>query len=694
MTRPWLPAYRLSVSGGLDLAVARNQAIERPEEGKRVTGERGRQPKYRPDIDGLRAIAVFAVIGFHAFPENVVGGFVGVDVFFVISGFLISSLILGDLEKERFSLSRFYDRRIRRIFPALILVMAASLAIGWLILVPDEYASLGKHLISSALFVENFVLWKEGGYFDTSAQAKPMLHLWSLAIEEQFYIFWPLLLAWGWKRKLSVPIITAIIAALSFSANVLAARIDPFADYYLPITRFWELMIGGFLAHISLNRPDLLRQNKNLQGLTGIVLIVLSVFLIHEKLSFPGWWALLPALGTALVISAGPKAYINEKLLSNKLLVSAGLISYPLYLWHWPLLSFGYTINPLLPGLDKALLVVTAIIAAVLTYRLIEFPIRRGRQLPHVPLYLAGALSLLPICGFLMFSGAWRPRLDIGQVAPRGEFDFLETQPVEHDANAVGIWPLHPGRERLSLFIGDSQVAQYAERISAAQRNQKLNGAIFAVGGGCIPIEAVYTDDRTRRNCKQVLADGLRRAKDQRVSTVVIGGSWNWYFLFDGFYYADGQQRISLNSELGREKTLADLGKLLKGLKAQHKRVFLLLGNPVSDGFDPHNHIARLARFRPLLADPYVSLDDRQERLRLSLLRLAAEAGADVVDPFSILCDARKCRWVSHDGVPIFTDTSHFNQDWVDAHAGFIDKTIQPLPARDAAFVVPAGRPF
>ncbi len=633
-------------------------------------------PKYRPDIDGLRAIAVFAVIGFHAFPQKVAGGFVGVDVFFVISGFLISTIIFSDLERETFSIAEFYNRRIRRIFPALILVMAASLAFGWFVLVPDEYLHLGKHLISSALFIQNFILWKESGYFDTGAQEKPLLHLWSLAIEEQFYIFWPLLLVWGWKRRLSILTITVTVAVLSFSANILATYIDSSADYYLPVTRFWELMIGGILAYISLHRPDLLRHYKNLQGLVGITLIGLSIFLINDKQSFPGWWALLPVLGTAIIISAGPAAYTNKKLLSNKLLVWAGLISYPLYLWHWPLLSFGYIINPSLSRFDKILLIVSAIIAAILTYRFIELPLRTKRRSPRVPLYLAGGLSLLPVCGFLLLLGAWGPRLDIGCMPLRNEWDFLKSQPVEYDANSDGIYPVHPERAQTTIFIGDSQIAQYAERISFAQTDQKMNGAVFALGGGCIPINDVYSDDLKRRNCKKILADGFQRAMDPRVSTVVIGGNWNWYLLSDGFYYKNGKERLSLNSEAGRDKALADLGKLLARFNKQHKKVFLLLGNPSNDRFDPHAHIPRLEKFQPLQTDPYVTLDDTQERLRRSLLQLAATAGADVIDPFSALCDAQKCRWVSDDGMPIFKDSSHFNPDWAVTHAWFIDRTI------------------
>jgi peptidoglycan/LPS O-acetylase OafA/YrhL len=644
-------------------------------------------PKYRPDIDGLRAIAVFAVIGFHAFPSNLVGGFVGVDIFFVISGFLISTIIFGDLERDAFSIVQFYNRRIRRIFPALILVMAASLVFGWFVLIPDEYLRLGKQLIASALFAQNFVLWKQVGYFDTSAHAKPLLHLWSLAVEEQFYIFWPLLLAWGWKRKLSFPIIAGIVAAVSFSANICAANIDPSADYYLPVSRFWELMIGGILAYLSLHRPDVMRQHENLQALTGMVLIVLSIFLIDNERSFPGWWALMPTLGTALVISAGPAAYVNKRLLSNGLLVWPGLISYPLYLWHWPLLSFAYIVNPHLSRSGIVLLIVCATGLAILTYRFVELPIRTQRQTPRVPFYLAGALCVLPVCGILVVSGVWGPRLDLKQLTLKDEWDFLKAQPAKYDENATGVYRFHPEREQTTVFIGDSEIAQYAQRIAAVQRNEKLNGAIFAVGGGCIPIKDVYTDERRRRNCQKILADGLARARNKDVSTVVIGGDWSWYLLSDGYYFGSGRDRIALDSQSGRAKAFSDLEELLESFRKQHKKVFFLLGTPMSEGFNPHTHIPRLTTFEPLQAHPYITLDYEQQHLRRSLLQVAANAGADVVDPFPVLCDAKKCRWVSDDGVPIFKDDTHFNPAWALANAVFIDKTVEPFRGGNVAKV-------
>ena len=212
------------------------------------------QLDYRPDIDGLRAIAVLAVIGFHAFPTWIRGGFVGVDVFFVISGYLISTILLAGMERGSFRFSQFYIRRIRRIFPALIVVLLACMVAGWLVLFSFEYKALGKHVAGSTAFVSNFVLWNEAGYFDKAAATKPLLHIWSLGIEEQFYIAWPLLLFLVWKRKAATLAILLLLLFGSFAFNVHAV-VDPAADFYSPLTRFWELMAGAVLAYLSLYSP-------------------------------------------------------------------------------------------------------------------------------------------------------------------------------------------------------------------------------------------------------------------------------------------------------------------------------------------------------------------------------------------------------------------------------------------------------
>lgn len=355
--------------------------------------------KYRADVDGLRAIAVLSVVLFHGAPGKFPGGFIGVDIFFVISGFLISSIIFSNLEQDTFSIVRFYDRRIRRVFPALITVMLISLVFGWFALLADEYKQLGKHIAGGAGFISNFVLWRESGYFDNTAESKLMLHLWSLAIEEQFYIFWPLLLGIVWKLKLNFLLITTVITIISFVANIYVIGRNPTSAFYSPIPRFWELMIGGVLAYIALHRPEVNSKLKNVQSLIGFALLVIGLLLINKAREFPGWWALLPTVGTFFLISAGSAAYINEKILSHKIMVWFGMISYPLYLWHWPLLSFARIIEGE-PSLEtRAALILASVFLAWLTYKVIEQPLRFG-EYKRTAFILVFALFVTGLLGY------------------------------------------------------------------------------------------------------------------------------------------------------------------------------------------------------------------------------------------------------------------------------------------------------
>lgn len=389
---------------------------------------------YRPDIDGLRAMAILSVVCFHAFPNWMRGGFVGVDVFFVISGFLISSIIFKGLEQGTFSFSEFYARRVKRIFPALILVMSAAGLFSWLALFPDEYLLMGKHMFGGAAFVSNFFLWNEVGYFDTAAETKPLLHLWSLGIEEQFYIVWPLLLFFAWKRGLSALKLTLALACLSFLINVAGVHRYPSATFYSPASRAWELLIGALVAYFAarqIGAPALAARASgnaglahqaqawrtrfglgapDLQSLAGIALLVLAFCAVTKGRSFPGWWALLPTLGAALLIGAGPHAWFNRVVLSNGVLRWFGLISYPLYLWHWPLLSFAQIIESGTPARHiRAAAVLAAILLAWLTYRFLERPLRDLKPAVFSTRALALSMALVGAGGLAVFQLAGLP---------------------------------------------------------------------------------------------------------------------------------------------------------------------------------------------------------------------------------------------------------------------------------------------
>jgi peptidoglycan/LPS O-acetylase OafA/YrhL len=320
---------------------------------RELTAPRAETP-YRPEIDGLRALAVLAGVGFHASPRFVPGGFVGVDVFFVISGFLISGIIFAQLRSGTFSFADFYARRIRRIVPALVVVLAACWAIGWFVLVGDEYFQLQRHIAGGAAFLSNFLLWLEAGYFDLPSESKPLLHLWSLGIEEQFYLIWPPLLYLCWTRRLNILSVAAAIIVFSLALNVALIAHYAVADFYLPTSRMWELLAGGVLAYIEQFRKgdvDRIVQRTiftsgaphdeqaiaNLKGWVGLALILTAVLALEKSTAYPGWWfrvpvlhdlarvvgldqgpaypgwwALLPVIGTVLMIWAGPSAWANR----------------------------------------------------------------------------------------------------------------------------------------------------------------------------------------------------------------------------------------------------------------------------------------------------------------------------------------------------------------------------------------------
>jgi len=357
--------------------------------------------EYRPDIDGLRAIAVSMVVLFHAFPGALSGGFIGVDVFFVISGYLITRLILRAAQAQQLSLRHFYAQRVRRIFPSLLLVLATSLVAGWFCLTATEFEQLGRHAASGAVFVANFMHWREAGYFDNAADTKPLLHLWSLSIEEQFYLFWPLamLLLQRMPRRALAVLLLVLAASLAYSLR-LAWNGDFTGDFYSPLSRFWELLLGGALAFVLLKRPLWGRAWRPAAAVVGLAGLLASGFLLHKSMPFPAHWALLPTVAAALLIFAGMSNPVNTVLLASRPLVFVGLISYPLYLWHWPLLAFSRILAAQTPPWEvRFLLVLLSALLAWLTYRWIERPIRFGHHKRRALVWLSLLAVLVLVCG-------------------------------------------------------------------------------------------------------------------------------------------------------------------------------------------------------------------------------------------------------------------------------------------------------
>jgi hypothetical protein len=393
-------------------------------------------PGYRPDIDGLRAVAVLSVLLFHAFPDALKGGFVGVDVFFVISGYLIGTIILGGLRDGTFTFREFYVRRIRRIFPALELVLLATLAAGAFLLPNARFAELGKYTLAGAGFIANLALWQDSGYFDSDAEGKPLLHLWSLGIEEQFYIIWPVILFSFWRLRRNVPLLSRsrqlaalmlVLFLVSLTLNLAWVRNAPSTAFYLPWSRAWELFAGSLLAYLHLVRPITGENHRHWLSWTGGFLLLAGLLTTHKGHLFPGWRALLPVLGTVLLIAAGPQAPLNRRLLGHPLALWFGLISYPLYLWHWPLLSIARVVEFDNPNANLRLALLLASIAlAYATYRWLELPIRQRRSPLGRSPALLGGMTFIAALGLVIWQAQGLPERHVRNEAQLALLDHYE----------------------------------------------------------------------------------------------------------------------------------------------------------------------------------------------------------------------------------------------------------------------------
>ncbi len=367
--------------------------------------------RYRPDIDGLRALAVLPVLIFHAFPQAVPAGFYGVDIFFVISGYLITGIIHQQMLSKTFSIADFYKRRIRRIFPALITVVLVTFLAACFILPPRELKSLGTNIAGGAVFAQNFILLGQVGYFDLAAEEKPLLHLWSLGIEEQYYIVWPLMLmmigSWRW-RSLAV---TLALAAASYVSAILVQRHAPDYAFYLPVTRAWELLIGSGLAlwvngrsPTSVGSTDQhMRPIHEVIALGTMVALGFAFWHYNRSTAHPGSRTLLPVFAAAALI-ATHGTLVHRYILSSRPTVLIGLISYPLYLWHYPLITFAriHYVEGVSPWVMCEFLI-ASVILAWLTYRYIERPIRFGqRNVAYKVGALLGCMAALGIAGLMV----------------------------------------------------------------------------------------------------------------------------------------------------------------------------------------------------------------------------------------------------------------------------------------------------
>ena len=640
--------------------------------------------KYRPDIDGLRAIAILLVIIFHACPKFLRGGFIGVDIFFVISGYLITGIILKGLSRDNFSLLEFYSRRIKRIFPALIVVLSFCLVVGWYVLLADEYEVLGKHIAAGSIYISNFVLQSEAGYFDTDAELKPLLHLWSLAVEEQFYLFFPLLLIFSHRLHINALGVIIIGFAISFALNVSQITDKPSEVFFYPQSRIWELLIGSAVAYISLQTHLLKARTQNIANflsLFGLALILFAwVYLDSKKIFFPYYWALLPTLGAVCLILAGDRAWFNRTILASKVAVFIGLISYPLYLWHWVLLSFIHiteveTPKPLL----KTALLFLSLFLAWLTYFLIERNIRFQKS-KFVSLGLLFILVLIGVTGYIVKTKNGYPnRFNIEKKWTEGELGnenfkkkglryrqdciekYLELFNGSFSTQDEFCLIEQSGELPTAILVGDS----HGNHLYTGLKENKIltGGNILNVGSSsCFPF--FENPISPNEKCLILIPKILETAIETSSIKTIILSSRAVTKINEASFISKTQESDVINNpyiiyQNGMKKTLERLRK-------SDKKIIYILDTPDLE-FDPIVCVKRPWRFdqsavKDICAVPRSQVDLRRQKyldIVTSILNEFPEV--KVLDTLPAFCDNEYC-WAIKNNKLLYRDHDHLNE--------------------------------
>jgi len=609
--------------------------------------EQDRTLKYRADINGLRAIAVLSVLADHIGSSVFPGGFLGVDVFFVISGYLISGIILTEVKAGDFSIARFYERRVRRIFPALAAMMLATVVLAYCYFLPFETQLFSKSVLAATFCVSNMFFWGKSGYFEALATEKPLLHTWSLAVEEQFYFLFPLFLLLTYRIfRRKIDLVVVVLFVLSLAVGIAGAYYRPAAAFYLAPARAWELLLGSVISlEILPNWHN--RVARNAATLVGVSLIGYSIVEFSAQTVHPGIASLVPCLGAALIIDAGRSgdSWVGRALSCGPM-VFIGLISYSLYLWHWPIIVFhrvGF-LPPLAPDwVDKSMLSIASIGVAALSWKYVETPFR-NKQVTRKTLYAAALGSavvlVLASVGFLATNGlSARFAPQVAQTAAFLDYDprkvsragtcFLEAT-VAHanliDENTCLHWD--PSRKNY-LLIGDSHAAHLWYGLATAFPDVNV---MQGTAAGCKPtIDPVDYEDK--RYCRRLLDYiNYEYLPKHRVDTLLIEAVW-------------------------REEDLPLLPHTLEFAK-QYAEHVVLFGPMVQ--YDAS--LPRLLAVAQMKNDPtypfrhrldfLVGVDDK-------MAAIAQAANVNYVSFFKMLCKQNTCETRADDGVPMLYDYGH-----------------------------------
>ncbi len=638
---------------------------------------------YRPDIDGIRAIAVLSVIAFHAFPKRLTGGFIGVDIFFVISGFLITQIIINEIDAGKFKIRNFYSRRIRRIIPSLLVVLATTLILGWFLLLPQDYVQLASVTTGATIFITNFVLWSQVGYFDADAIQKPLLHLWSLSIEEQFYLLWPLILLMLFKVRKYAFALTGVMLVVSFYTAYHYRYINPDLAFYSPAPRFWELLIGAGLAFVFVYHYKVIGKILSLKflaefgGAISLFAMLIALYFGTEKRSL--LTVLIGVLSSAGLILFGARPTFTSKLVGNPISVWIGLISYPLYLWHWIFLSFGhiyFTGTP--PKLARGLSVLLSIALSYGCYRLLEVHMRnKAREFKKVISLLVGLVVIAFLGIGIQVSNGVEKRVGTSKA---NMIQLVRAPGSDAGCGELINNPKHlfhycrynnVGGTRTIAITGDSHAQAAWVGLSNYYGKLGINSVLFA-NSLCPPFIGVATGmsipklNECTESTRQII-DAITKTKG--IDTVI--------FISRGSYYITAHEEIPIRHVKfmkwpAAQQTIPStsakavlfqeaLQKTVDLYRMQGKEIYLVSENPELP-FDLKNcldfGVARAKTEAKCEPKNRAHVLVRQSQHRNILQNID---GATFIDTLDIFCPEKSCNFVRN-GTLMYLDDDHLSR--------------------------------
>lgn len=658
---------------------------------------------YRPEIDGLRAIAVLSVILFHSDISLFSGGYVGVDVFFVISGYLITKILYREIQNNSFSILSFYERRIKRIFPALFLMLCVAAAIAYYILLPREFRDFKSSLIASVAFYSNYYFMQDVGYFANPPVSEPLLHTWSLAVEEQFYVVFPVYLFIVFKlfKKNLTQIITFTLLILSLIYSIKLVDVAPTDAFYSPFARAWELLVGSVLAlYFDKFRNSPNKILVNILSVIGIIMVVYSILLYSASTQFPGATAIIPVLGTVLLLFTGSHhGNIVGKLLSTAPFRFTGLISYSLYLWHWPVLVFYkiYMFGDFGPY-DKLLALALIFLLSYLSWRYIEVPFRKGILFydKQFVFSLRTVLLVLPLLFLIIFSFTMKQEKlpkelrnifylkNETEIVPTDCFRLTKREKLGFRGCRIG----EPGA-KISTFAvwGDSHAQALLAGIDLSAKNHHVTGT-YVGRGGCLSLLGVERTGQSFEMCDDVADSFLLYLQEHpEIETVILASRWAVYAMGTRYSFEEGGE-IFIKDKLTRNVSLEEnqhvftrgFQRTLDKISALGKNIVIVTQVPenkrnIRKGMVRMKLLNKEIDFRTRTEDYYT----RQQIVNKLIESNTAKYHLDVINPESEICDETYCHVIYGDNKLIYHDTNHITRSFSYKLSALFDNQFEKL---------------